>query len=163
MRCAGEYMRLMKAVAQEDGQSTFFQGQKASRGLAFARRKRWALDVFVRNAQLVEFPACLAKLELERVQLTLKAARGRRRGNGPVAFIRENELAAAAAATAACGAGKMSSSMHVSRAFSGKTGKQPGERRAAQNSGKISSSAKHWAIKWRHGYTTDSGKFPLLP
>ena len=86
MRCAGEYMRLMKAVAQEDGQSTFFQGQKASRGLAFARRKRWALDVFVRNAQLVEFPACLAKLELERVQLTLKAARGRRRGNGPVAL-----------------------------------------------------------------------------
>jgi hypothetical protein len=44
------------------------------------------LDVFVRNAQLVEFPACLAKLELERVQLTLKAARGRRRGNGPVAL-----------------------------------------------------------------------------
>ena len=43
-------------------------------------------DVFVRNAQLVEFPARLAKLELERVQLTLIAARGRRRGNGPVAF-----------------------------------------------------------------------------
>ena len=40
----------------------------------------------MRNAQLVEFPARLAKLELERVQLTLKAARGRRRGNGPVAF-----------------------------------------------------------------------------
>ena len=75
--------------------------------------KELGLGIFVRDVQLVKFCALLDKLEIERVQRALNAARGKRATAPP--HLKKTSSAAAVAAAAARAAGTTSSSMRVSK------------------------------------------------